>query len=171
MQNLDKVIELKKIYNSIDLYLYVQNNEYKYVTKKLDKVFVDKLKEKLKNATKQKIEKYDQTEYFFNNLIMNEKIYSNGTNFIEYKSIVQSELLFANDCLYILQKYNPINRINFPQLLKYDRVEIKKIEKYDFIDFEVYFVLKDGESVIFVKLKNLNNSNKKSLSDLLEILK
>ena len=148
--------DLQQDFNFIQVYPKLTYNKEKqcYITNKLDSKMYQSMQKKLKKMTNY-VENYEQIEYYFNNLVKVEKIYSNKV-LVEYFSKKNSNCI--NDGMFVVCERNEIiESDSFPNLTEYDKIVNKKIEKYKINSVYFVFVTQNNETTYYIDISYLKN--------------
>jgi hypothetical protein len=176
MELFNKIIEIQKNNNYNQIYLYqsvIKNqNSNSYETKKFDKKELDKLRDKLKKITKNKVMIWQQSESYYKNLVKIEKLFQNGINDINYVVKLPSDFLEEkknnNFDIIVLTRTENISEEQFPSLSNYEMIIKKNYEKYNIENIDVVFVSQNNETTIYIDVSNIQENDKIKFKNLLE---
>lgn len=173
MELFDKIIETRERnkYNFVHFYPLVIQNENGCETKKIDQIALNKIREKLKKITKNKVITWQQIESRYKNLSRVEKIFQNETNEINYTLRSNNDFIFEtnnSNNLAVLTNVENINESQFPPLSNYDKIIKKNFEKYNIENIDILFVSQNNETILCVDMTNTQNNDKIKFRNLLE---
>lgn len=158
-------------YNSILIYPSVTPNKGGFQTKKIDKILLSKIKDKIKKFTKNKSIHWQQIESYYKNLSKIEKIFLNGTTEINYFIKTNNNfVLETNNNLVIFENVQNIAEDQFPSLSDYDKIVQKTMEKYNIENIDIIFISQDNETTIYVDASNVQTIDKIKFKNLFEDL-